>query len=458
MNWSLGASDFPRPLVRGAGFSSIRMISRIKLYVGAVSLAALASGATLFVLFHDRPNRWLIAVACMVGWGLIAQLLGHSIGGDSTGSIASMPYLAGSFLVPGWELLAAIFLSESIVGLLRRRGVIKTVFNVAQTVLCFGLGILAYRSAGGTPLLAEGEFHALAFCVGTIVAFAANTLAVSGALAISENRSLSTVWRATTRGSLLYDVLSAPLPYFFAQLFISKGVVGALMLALPLFAVRQIFRTAWKLEQATQDLLQLMVKAIEARDPYTSGHSQRVQEYAMIIGRAAGLSAREVERLGKAALLHDVGKIHEMYAPILRKADKLTADEWAIMKTHPVKSAELVSAVSHLRDIVAAIRHHHESWDGTGYPDAIVGKAIPRFSRIVAIADTIDAMTTTRPYRAARSLEQVRAEMIAMSGRQFDPDLCDAVLDSTFFAKLSAAVSANSSENFSVTAAAMQSA
>jgi HD-GYP domain-containing protein (c-di-GMP phosphodiesterase class II) len=220
-------------------------------------------------------------------------------------------------------------------------------------------------------------------------------------------------------------------------------VLGALILAVPLIAVRQIVVTAWKLEQATQDLLQLMVQAIEARDPYTSGHSQRVREYAMIIGRALGLAARAIDRLGKAALLHDVGKIHEMYAPILRKPDKLTAEEWEIMKTHPGKSAELVGAVSHLRDIVPAIRHHHENWDGTGYPDAISGDDIPLFSRLIAIADTIDALTTTRPYRAARPLEHVRAELTAMAGRQFDPTVCKAVLDGVFFSKLSAAVTAN---------------
>lgn len=419
------------------------MISRIHSYVGAIGIAALSSGAALFVLYHDRPDRWLIAIVCMAIWGLIAQLLSHQIGGDSAGSIASMPYLAGAFLVPGWEMLAAIFASEAIVAVVHRRAAVKTIFNLAQTVLGFGLAILVYRLLGGAPLLDAAPFHPLAFCAGIFVAFTTNTLAVSGALAITANKRLLAVWRASTRGSLLYDVLSAPLPYLFAQLFVSKGVVGALMLAVPLLAVRQVFVTAWKLEQATQDLLQLMVKAIEARDPYTSGHSHRVQEYAMIIGRAAGLSARAIERLGKAALLHDVGKIHEMYAPILRKPDKLTADEWAIMKTHPVKSAELVSAVSHLRDIVPAIRHHHENWDGTGYPDAIHGAAIPHFSRIIAIADTIDAMTTTRPYRAARSLEQVRAELTAMAAHQFDPQLCDAVLDGAFFTKLSAAVSAH---------------
>lgn len=419
------------------------MISRIKLYVGAIAFAALVSGAALFALYHDRPDRWLIAVSCMAGWGLVAQLLGHRLGGDSTGSIASMPYLAGAFLMPGWEMLGAILIAEFVVTIVRRRAPIKAIFNLAQTTLGFGLAILVYRALGGTPLLSQGPFHPIAFCAGVLTAFAANTLAVSGVVAINTRRPLMTVWRANTRGSIFYDVLSAPLPYLFAQLFVAKGIVGALMLAVPLLVVRQIFVTAWKLEQSTQDLLQLMVKAIEARDPYTSGHSQRVQEYAIIIGRAAGLSGRAAERLGKAALLHDVGKIHETFAPILRKPDKLTAEEWAIMKTHPAKSAELVGTVSHLRDIVLAVRHHHENWDGTGYPDAVAGESIPLFSRVIAIADTIDAMTTTRPYRAARSLDAVREELASMAGRQFDPALCQTLLQGTFFARLSEAVAAN---------------
>ena len=435
------------------------MISRIKLYVTGITIAALGTWAGLFVVYHDRPDRWLIAIGCMAGWGLVAQLLGHRIGGNSAGSIASIPYLAGSFLVPGWEMLGAIFVAEAIVACVHRRAAIKWIFNLAQTILGFAAAILVYRGMGGAPLLANGAFHPLAFVCGVFVAFAINTLAVSGALAISTKQSLSVVWRASTRGSIFYDVLAAPLPYLFAQIFISKGVVGALMLAVPLLVVRQIFVTAWKLEQATQDLLQLMVKAIEARDPYTSGHSHRVQEYALIIGRAAGLSARATERLGKAALLHDVGKIHEMYAPILRKPDKLTAEEWVIMKTHPTKSAELVSTVSHLRDIVPAVRHHHENWDGSGYPHAIGAEEIPHFSRIIAIADTIDAMTTTRPYRGARSLEQVRSELAAMAGRQFDPSLCKLVLEGIVFARLSGAVAANTGEVApSVAAQSLQSA
>jgi HD-GYP domain-containing protein (c-di-GMP phosphodiesterase class II) len=131
-----------------------------------------------------------------------------------------------------------------------------------------------------------------------------------------------------------------------------------------------------------------------------------------------------------------VGKIHEIYAPILRKPDKLTADEWAVMQTHPIKSAELVSTVSQLRDLVQAVRHHHENWDGSGYPDGLAGDQIPLGSRVVLIADTIDAMTTDRPYRKALGEMQVRAELAKYRGRQFDPKICDELLASPMFGLL----------------------
>jgi HD-GYP domain-containing protein (c-di-GMP phosphodiesterase class II) len=106
------------------------------------------------------------------------------------------------------------------------------------------------------------------------------------------------------------------------------------------------------------------------------------------------------------------------------------------MQTHPIKSEELVRTVSQLKDVVAPIRHHHENWDGTGYPDGLVGDTIPIASRIIMFADTIDAMTTDRPYRAALTEAQVRAEFIKLRGRQFDPNICDVLLESPIYSKL----------------------
>jgi len=140
-----------------------------------------------------------------------------------------------------------------------------------------------------------------------------------------------------------------------------------------------------------------------------------------------------------AALLHDVGKIHEVFGPILSKPGRLTPEEQVIMRTHPVKSAELAGKVTELRDVVPLIRHHHENWDGTGYPDGLKAEGIPLGSRIIMFADTIDAMTTDRPYRAALDAPSVRKELLRFRGTQFDPLMCDALLRSPEYSKLFAA-------------------
>jgi len=230
--------------------------------------------------------------------------------------------------------------------------------------------------------------------------------------------------------------MSLPFAFIFATVYVHFGAIGVAGLAIPLLGARQLYKTNWQLENTNQELLQLMVAAIEARDPYTSGHSRRVSHNAKIIARALNLASRQVERVGTAALLHDVGKIHEVFAPILRKPGRLTPDERLTMETHPIKSAELVQNVSQLKDLIIPIRHHHENWNGTGYPDGLKADAIPLWSRIIMFADTIDAMTTDRPYRAALTEAAVRAELVRYRGEQFDPQICDALLASPLYSLL----------------------
>ena len=171
-----------------------------------------------------------------------------------------------------------------------------------------------------------------------------------------------------------------------------------------------------------------MVKSIEARDPYTSGHSLRVSEYARQIARELGLPPKHVDQIGTAALLHDVGKIYEEFAPLLRKAGRLTPEERMLMQAHPVRSAELAGTIAEFRGKVQTdIRNHHENYDGTGYPDGLSAEAIPIGARIIMVADTLDAMTTDRPYRDALSLAKALEEMARHAGRQFDPKLVDLV-------------------------------
>jgi putative nucleotidyltransferase with HDIG domain len=207
-------------------------------------------------------------------------------------------------------------------------------------------------------------------------------------------------------------------------------------------AVRHVYGLYHQLEDSGQELLQVMVKAIEARDPYTSGHSVRVSELSRTIALELGLSAREVEQIETAALLHDVGKIHEEFAPLLRKEGRLTAEETALMQTHSAKSAELVSIISKFKGFIQdSVRHHHERWDGQGYPAGLSTKNIPLGSRIILISDTIDAMTTDRPYRKRLPLEIVIAELQKCKGTQFDPDLVEVAVSSVAVRRLIAGTS-----------------
>ncbi|PYS97405.1 MAG: hypothetical protein DMF50_00850 [Acidobacteria bacterium] len=194
-----------------------------------------------------------------------------------------------------------------------------------------------------------------------------------------------------------------------------------------------------QLSVANQDLLQArrdletsyiqtvesLAVALEAKDRYTAGHSQRVARFALLIGRSLGLPKDDVEIIGQVALLHDIGKIG-MLDKILNKPSNLSPEERETIKGHPVLGAQILAPVRTFEKHVAGIKHHHEMFDGTGYPDGLKGKDIPIAARIVCLADAFDAMTSTRPYRVGLPLEFAIKEMHKMAGRQFCPECVDA--------------------------------
>lgn len=383
------------------------------------------------------------AALCFAALGFFAQALGHKIGKGAEGDISFLPFLAIALLSPNVIAVATVATAVAITQVVARRDPRKGIFNVAQYALSIALGIIVYRLLGGVgflsrpmpiEMLAREPFRVLLpGSLLVLVFLTVNNFAVSGAIAVSEGRSFWSTWRGHVLHNMAYDILALPFVLMLVGAYSKWGTLGAVLIAAPMLAVRQLYKTNWQLQRTNQDLLQLMVAAIEARDPYTSGHSRRVSRYARIIGTALGLSNKHVDAVATAALLHDVGKIHEVFAPILQKPGKLTAEERKIMETHAQKSAELVSHVSQLQHLVVPIRHHHENWDGTGYPDGLVGEAIPFESRIIMIADTIDAMTSDRPYRKALGESEVRRELLKFRGRQFDPAICDLLLTSPQF-------------------------
>jgi putative nucleotidyltransferase with HDIG domain len=170
-----------------------------------------------------------------------------------------------------------------------------------------------------------------------------------------------------------------------------------------------------------------LASAIDAKDAYTHGHSQRVARYAAALGRAVGFDDQEIERLELSAVLHDVGKIGVPEA-ILNKPERLTAAEMAVMRSHPEKGAEILSSIRAMRDVVPGVLHHHERFDGAGYPTKLKGQNIPLQARIILVADTFDAMTSSRPYRLALPIHVAMAELRRCSGSQFDPRLSEAFM------------------------------
>ncbi|HUM02803.1 MAG TPA: HD domain-containing phosphohydrolase [Thermoanaerobaculia bacterium] len=172
--------------------------------------------------------------------------------------------------------------------------------------------------------------------------------------------------------------------------------------------------------------IRTLAAAIDAKDPYTRGHSERVARYAVVIARHMDMTPEEIRTVRLAALLHDVGKIG-IDDRILRKPTALTSEEFEVMKSHPVKGAIIMGQIPQLKDVVPGIRNHHEKWAGGGYPDGLKEAEIPRIARIVAVADTFDAMTTTRPYQKAMPLPYVIERIQGFAGRSFDPAVTGAL-------------------------------
>jgi HD-GYP domain-containing protein (c-di-GMP phosphodiesterase class II) len=190
-------------------------------------------------------------------------------------------------------------------------------------------------------------------------------------------------------------------------------------------AVEQLRKAAHENHLLFINSVRMLAAAIDAKDPYTRGHSERVARYSIAIGKNLELSEQDMRNLRISALLHDVGKIG-IDDRILRKPGALSDDEFEVMKGHPVKGAAIMSGVAQLIDIIPGMKYHHEKWSGGGYPDGLTAEEIPMQARIVAIADTFDAMTTNRPYQKAMELNYVVEKIKSFAGTRFDPHVVDA--------------------------------
>jgi putative nucleotidyltransferase with HDIG domain len=248
-----------------------------------------------------------------------------------------------------------------------------------------------------------------------------------GAAEFSLDDSVVTAVIADARGTIWYAVGVVFGVLWLVLALLVRGASVRMRTQNEDLAARQhdLVESSRELQATLLETIETLNAAVEARDPYTAGHSQRVRRVSLAIGRELRLSAKQLGALATAALFHDIGKIG-MPDSILTKPDRLDRHEAAIMREHVTRGAEIVSRISSLRDSVPAIRHHHERWDGLGYPDRLSGKEIPIEAAIIAIADAWDAMTTDRPYSAALDMSEAIVQIHAGRGKQFNPAVVDA--------------------------------
>jgi putative nucleotidyltransferase with HDIG domain len=419
--------------------------SRTNIRLG-VLIASFAAAAMLLLFVPERHLPpfttdwyWNGAVAFLLTAFLCDAWSLKTLANINT-SVAFLPLFAAIMLFDHPIPMAISGLTAVIAEtFIRKKPSQRVLFNTCQYMVAIGLGGVVYAALGGHPILSaapvqgqEFVFKIVPFVGMVLTYFIINQGSVALAVAFSSDLTIREAWDRVGGGARVYDLLASSLAILLAFLYVKLQLVGLVVVVFPIFLVRQLYHMNLQLQDEMEEKLELMVKAIEARDPYTSGHSRRVAEYAGALARDLQLSARQVDAVKRAALLHDVGKIYEEFAPLLRKEDKLSAEERIVMQTHVTRSAELVETVSKLKGpVLEAIHHHHENYDGTGYPDGLSGEEIPIGARIIMIADTLDAMTTDRPYRKALEFEQVVGELRKYSGRQFDPRIADVLIKST---------------------------
>src|SRR2546428_13778790 len=407
------------------------LAARIYLLVGAVLAASVSLVAMLpWDLPSSSPSRFWNALAAFALLGIVSDSLFFKIPiAKANASLAFIPLLATVALFNHpWPMLIGGSTALVVDTFVRRKPAIRIVFNTSQYMLAVGVGGWIYRSLGGAVGLDNFSFTFVPFIALVISFFIINHGSVALAVAFSSGVSVREAWGRIGGRALVTDFFASTLAILLVFLYVRLQLPGIAILVFPLFLVRQLYQMNLQLQEELEEKLELMVKAMEARDPYTSGHSRRVSEYAIAIARELRLSANALDSIKRAALLHDVGKIYEEFAPLLRKDGKLSPEERMTMQSHVIRSAQLVATAARLRGPVEAmIRHPHENFDGSGYPDGLAAEQIPIGARIIMIADTIDAMTTDRPYRKALNLPRAIEELEKYSGTQFDPDLVSVV-------------------------------
>ena len=395
------------------------------------TVAALGAGCFLLAAPEWHVSDPLKLISYIVLAGVASSMKVRLPGIEGTLSVSFLFTLVGivDMTLPETLLLATVStVAQFYWRPARQLKPVQLVFNVSQVALSSAIAFFAYRG-----LLQYTTHHRLGLplLVAAITYFACNTLAMSIVIGLTENKSVREVWANSYGWSFPYYVVGAAIAALIVLLNSRIGWEASLLVLPPIYLLYYSYRLyferleAEKLRAEQMSSLHLrtieaLALAIEAKDQTTGAHLHRVRVYAIELARELHLSNEETEALGVASMLHDIGKI-AIPEHILTKPGKLTREEFAKMKTHPLVGAEILEQVDFPYPVVPIVRAHHEKWDGSGYPDGLTGESIPIGARILAAVDYLDALASDRQYRRAIPLREAMAKVSSEAGKSFDP-------------------------------------
>ncbi len=402
------------------------MSRSLKLLVMAVVTTAIivVLGAVVFARLPADLHGWG-GVAYWTALTLVAQAFPVKMPRGTVVSVAIAPILAAAAV--GGPAAAAVVASLGITEWRELRGGVPwygTLYNHAESAVPAVLAAVVFQVIAGNRFEASW-LSLLGVALGGAVYFITNATLAALVVVVRDQGSLSAALSGDLRlisGNLLG---MTPLAWLIAVVW-SVAWWAVPLFALPLYANRAAYQATVQIRDMFTQTVRALASAVDARDPFTAQHSENVQRIAVDIGRVMRCNAAEMEALEWGGLLHDIGKIG-VRDDVLLKQDKLTREERISMNAHPVLGEEIIKPVARLAPELPIIRHHHEWYNGSGYPDHLVGEEIPKLARILHVADAFEAMTAKRPYRMRPlSREQALAELRKYAGIQFDPVVLDA--------------------------------
>jgi putative nucleotidyltransferase with HDIG domain len=412
------------------------MPTKLKLYIiGVVATSVIALAATTLLIpvapgigLTIAPFGYLPSQAGLVFWcviTLVASALPVRMPHGTMVGVSIAPLIAATILggptAGGWIALIGTTEVRELRGRVPWYGTLANHAGIMIPAIVAGLlmGVM------GVPGSANSTVTFIASLVGAAAYFVINATLTAMAVSLRTGQAFRSVLLGDAKVFAMNLLGLAPLGWLMAQMYVVAWW-ASLLFALPLYTTRLAYHNFIEMRELFTQTITALAGAVDKRDPYTSKHSWRVKEIAGDIGRVMRLGESDLEALEWGGLLHDVGKIGVRDA-VLLKQDKLTKEERAQMNAHPVLGAEIIAPVTRLSRELPIIRHHHEWYNGSGYPDRLVGDEIPLLARILHVADAFEAMTAARPYRMTPlTSEQALAELRKYAGVQFDPKVVDA--------------------------------